>query len=206
MPTSPKNITLAILAGGEGSRMGQPKSLLRINGRPILQLLLQQFNWPGPTLLITSPGKENPPGVDLFTNQAVDPVALQGPLRGIHTALQNSTTEITIITTVDMPGIGTDQLVWIIDTLDVHRGISGVLLSRKIDSAIQIEPFPCAFDKSSLPLIENRLARNERSVQRLANDLSVSAIPAPDQWPKNVWTNLNSPEDLLRWSSDRDGE
>src|SRR4051794_29684613 len=86
-------ITLAILAGGAGSRMGGPKSNLTLHGRPILDYLLDRFSWPGPTLLITSPGREHPPGHTRFSAEAVDPVPDQGPLRGILTALQHATTD-----------------------------------------------------------------------------------------------------------------
>src|SRR5438552_17571218 len=85
-----RQCTRAILAGGEGSRMGKPKALLEINGRPILAYLLEQFAWPGPTLLVTAPGREKPPGHELFSREVVDPVAGEGPLRGILTALEGS--------------------------------------------------------------------------------------------------------------------
>ena len=41
--------------------MGGPKSRLVLNGRPILDRL-ERFAWRGPTLLVTSPGNEGPPG------------------------------------------------------------------------------------------------------------------------------------------------
>ena len=49
--------TLAILAGGEGSRMGMPKAHLTLAGVPILDYLLDHFGWPGRTMLITAPGR-----------------------------------------------------------------------------------------------------------------------------------------------------
>ena len=58
--------TLAILAGGEGSRMGQPKAELRIGARPILSYLLDRFLWAGPTILVTAPGRKRPPGATGF--------------------------------------------------------------------------------------------------------------------------------------------
>ena len=41
------DVTLAILAGGAGSRMGMPKGQLILNGRPILEYLLDHLDWPG---------------------------------------------------------------------------------------------------------------------------------------------------------------
>ena len=54
MTSSLSNVTLAILAGGEGSRMGKPKGHLEIAGKPILAYLLDQIGWPGPTMLVTA--------------------------------------------------------------------------------------------------------------------------------------------------------
>src|SRR5688572_29494375 len=97
--------TLAILAGGAGSRMGRAKSLLTVHGRPVLEYLHRQFAWPGPTLLVTTPGRERPPGHELFSREVTDPVADLGPLRGLLTALEQCTTPLLIVSTVDMPCI-----------------------------------------------------------------------------------------------------
>src|ERR1700721_4778762 len=86
-------VTLAVLAGGEGRRMGLPKQNLEINGRPILEFLLNQFAWPGPTLLVTAPSRRHPPGAHLFYAEAVDAIENQGPLRGVLTALENASTD-----------------------------------------------------------------------------------------------------------------
>src|SRR3954469_12653277 len=104
------DVTLAILAGGEGSRMGRPKGLLRVHGRPVLEYLLERFDWPGPTLLVTAPGRERPPACELFSCEVQDPVAGLGPLRGILTALESARTPLVVVTSVDMPGVGREQL------------------------------------------------------------------------------------------------
>ena len=101
----PHDATLAILAGGEGSRMGMPKAHLTIDGRPILDYLLDEIPWPGPTMLVTAPGREHPPGWKRFTHEVTDPAARQQPLRGVLTALENLATPLLLILTVDMPAI-----------------------------------------------------------------------------------------------------
>src|SRR5262245_61010177 len=116
----PTPVTLAILAGGEGARMGQPKANLRIADKSILEYLLDRFDWKGPTLLVTAPGREHPRGCERFTAEAIDPVPEQGPLRGIHTALEHTTTAIVVITTVDMPAVGPEQFQWLIARFANH--------------------------------------------------------------------------------------
>ena len=42
-----RNVTLAILAGGQSSRMGAPKANLDVGGKPMLRYLLDQARWAG---------------------------------------------------------------------------------------------------------------------------------------------------------------
>src|SRR4051794_14061635 len=85
--------------------MGKPKAWLTLRGQPILEYLLDRFAWPGPTLLVTAPGREHPPGYERFTREVVDPIADLGPLRGVLTALEHAQTPTVVVTTVDMPNV-----------------------------------------------------------------------------------------------------
>src|SRR5688572_15627540 len=133
--------TLAILAGGQGARMGTPKALLEIDGKPILQRLLDRLKWPGQTLLVTGPGVEHPPAYDRFSAEVVDPIAGQGPLRGIVTALEAATTGIVVVSTVDMPNITREQLDWMIAKFEVLE--SCIALACRPVLRSEFEPFPC---------------------------------------------------------------
>src|SRR5262245_41742392 len=50
-----RDVTLTILAGGRSSRMQTQKANLEVGGIPILEYLLNQARWSGPTMLITAP-------------------------------------------------------------------------------------------------------------------------------------------------------
>src|SRR6185437_4632525 len=139
----PSSATLAILAGGQGSRMGRPKGEIRIEDRPILKYLLERFSWPGPTLLVTAPGREHPPAWERFEREVVDPVHDQGPLRGILTALQHLRTPLLLVATVDMPAIAVSQLHWLLDEMRKSPNQLGLMLRRSVETTA-IEPFPSA--------------------------------------------------------------
>src|SRR5437868_426664 len=149
-------ITLAVLAGGEGSRMGQAKSKLRVGDEPILQYLLRLWNWQGPTLLVTAPGRERPPGSESFGREVVDAVAGNGPLQGILSAIDGSETEVVMITTCDMPGVRVEQLDWLVNTL-LQRNSLGLMLSRNG----RVEPFPSIFRQNVRDELVGRLQRQE---------------------------------------------
>lgn len=177
--------TLAILAGGEGSRMGMPKAHLRVGDKPILQALLRWIDWPGPTLLVTAPNRQRPPGAECFDAEAIDPVSGQGPLRGVLTAIEHCPTELLVIATVDMPGIRQEHLRQLLDRLQPDR--LGVMFQR----GERIEPFPFACRKTAKAAVAERLAGDDASVHGLISAEGFASTPAPRDWPPSVWTNLN---------------
>jgi molybdopterin-guanine dinucleotide biosynthesis protein A len=184
--------TLAVLAGGEGRRMGRPKGKLVLHGRPILHLLLDTFQWPGPTLLVTAPGREHPPGWERFTTEVVDPQAGQGPLRGILTALEHAASDLVVLAAVDMPGVRSEQIGWLVDALRQRPQLNGLLIDRRS----HVEPFPSVFRAAALAAVRDRFVAGERSVRGLLREATFGSIVAPETWPADVWRNLNRPEDL----------
>jgi len=191
--------TLAILAGGQATRMGQPKGEITIDGKPILSYLLDRFAWPGPTLLVTAPGREHPPSYERFTAEATDPVANLGPLRGVLTALEHSKTPFTIVTTVDMPAIERAHLEWL--AAGLHDSSSLARMTRRLTAdGEQIEPFPSIFRAEATPLIARQLTQGRRSVYRLSSESSVDCVLSPPDWNDTVWTNLNNPTDVERFN------
>lgn len=185
-------VGLAILAGGEGSRMGQPKGLLKIGGKPILQYLFDRIAWPGPNWLVTAPGREHPPGWESFEQEWVDPVAGQGPLRGVLTALENATTPVIVILTLDMPGIGKEQVEWIAGRMLTGSQLG--VMGRTAQGVI--EPFPLGIRIETAPMIRRRIDGGRLSVNGLLEERGFMAPEVPIEWGSQTWVNLNRPEDL----------
>lgn len=203
MPSEPspgdlKDVTLVVLAGGAGSRMGKPKGWLTLGGRPILDHLLDRLAWPGQSLLVTAPGREHPPGWERFTREIPDPIPDGGPLRGVLTALEKSWTPLLLVLTVDMPGMGLEQCACIVAALRESPSTLGLMLRRPIDGQSQPEPFPLAIRRSAQPIVTWRLQRQGRSVHGLLREKGFTSIDAPS-WGERVWTNLNSPADVAEF-------
>jgi molybdopterin-guanine dinucleotide biosynthesis protein A len=190
------DITLAILAGGASQRMGHPKAAMTLSGKPVLEYLLERLTWPGPTLLVTAPGRERPPRSELFDHEAVDPVAGQGPLRGVLTALQHAATAHVLVLTVDMPCLLPEHLDWVIGRAGVLPDCKGIMLRRAINGVSQIEPFPFLCRVDAADVISERLTNGRRSVHSLTELAGFFAEDVPSDWPQIVWTNLNTPGDL----------
>lgn len=194
-----RGVTLAVLAGGEGSRMGQAKGLLTIEGKPILHHLLQSVRWPGPTLLVTAPGRQHPPGASAFDAEAVDPVAGEGPMRGLLTALENARTKWIIALPVDMPAIGLLPPRYLASALMARPETLLILMQRESAGKTLVEPFPAALCQGAADLLRFRLRERRRSLHGLVDEAGVDILPSPADWPVDIWTNLNHPADLAAY-------
>ncbi|HET6246386.1 MAG TPA: NTP transferase domain-containing protein [Tepidisphaeraceae bacterium] len=212
--TSVNDVTLAILAGGEGSRMGMAKGHLTVDSKPILDYLIDKIVWPGPTMLVTAPSREHPPGCGRFGMEVCDPQGGGGPLRGVLTALEHLTTPLLLVSTVDMPGIGLPQCKFLIDAMRENQSVLGAMMSRRIVAPAstdanssrqdsQIEPFPCAFRAGAAKVIARRLGEKRRSIHGLLDESNFIDVTAPAQWNKIVWTNLNSSDDIAAFELGR---
>jgi molybdopterin-guanine dinucleotide biosynthesis protein A len=177
--------------------MQRPKAELLIQGQPILRFLHDQWQWPGPTLIVTAPGREHPPGHELFTKEVPDPVPDQGPLRGIVTALESCQTPTLIVTTVDMPNVTTRELSWLLVQLNENH--LGVLCTRHFEGREEIEPFPCTLSIKAKQSVNKHLDSGMRSVHSLAKLPGLAIVSTPEDWPHDVWANLNTPEDYQRF-------
>jgi molybdopterin-guanine dinucleotide biosynthesis protein A len=189
-------VTLVVLAGGRGSRMGEPKAWLRLEHRPILDWLLSRMRWPGPTMLVSAPSVAHPPGCELFDCELVDPVDGVGPLRGILTALNGLSTPMATVVTVDMPGVTMEALAWIVQTLADRPQLCGVMCRVRTRDSERVEPFPAAFRAGAASKIAGWLESGNRSVQRLCSNEAFSALEVPAEWSAETWINLNTRADL----------
>ena len=181
--------------------MGRPKGMLEVMGRPILEYLFDQIAWPGPTTLITAPGREHPPGHKKFDREACDPVAGRGPLRGVLTALEQMQTNLLAVATLDMPAVGKENLHWLVSQLRAENGDLGVMCKRTLRGDEQIEPFPIVLTRAAGAAVREALESGRMSVHGLLARGGFRSVAAPADWNSNVWTNLNRPEDLQVWES-----
>jgi molybdopterin-guanine dinucleotide biosynthesis protein A len=186
--------------------MGKPKGELTIAGKPILEYLLVRLNWPGPTLLVTAPGRERPPGWQRFDAEATDPVANLGPMRGVLTALENATTSQVLVTPIDMPAVTLAPLATLIAKLRENPDTAGVMVERIVDGNARLEPMPAAFRSLvGAEMIRRQLSSGNLALHALMRNPHVQRLRCPGDWPAEFWMNLNYPSDLERINGEIQG-
>src|SRR5439155_13499779 len=122
------------------------------------------------------------PGAERFDLEVLDPVEGMGPVRGLMRAMENLKTDMMVVASVDMPLIAKEQLLWLMQKMQEKPQASGLMIERKA-----IEPFPSIFRKTESSW------KDKHSMRSLAKIEGFAIIPAPGDWPDEVWTNLNDP-------------
>lgn len=189
MPTTP---TLAILAGGSSTRMGQDKALLDDGRGPLLaRLCAIGLHCDLPVLVV---GRHRPhdwplPEVDFLP----DDIPGQGPLGGLATAL--TCTAPVVMIACDLAGMNVRALTWLLRSIAEQPLRDGLVTER--DGLI--EPLFACYTARCRPRVEERLANGQRALHRLIadGDFRHVALPTP-LWP--AVANVNTPEEWRRFA------
>ncbi len=92
-------VTAFILAGGKSTRMGTDKAFMTLNGRSLLERMLDLGQSVTPDVRIIGNAQKFAP----FAPTVEDVFRDCGPLGGIHAALRASSSELNLILAVDLP-------------------------------------------------------------------------------------------------------
>src|SRR2546426_12054394 len=180
-----------ILAGGQSSRMGRDKALLDWHGRTLVSHMIH--------ILGTATDEVQVVGRDPLP----DRIPGRGPLSGIATALEVSSTDTNLILAVDLPFLTKDFLLYF--RSQIERS-SRRLFACKIGSHF---PLCLGVRKGLLPEIEHLLSSDDRSLHGWITGSDAEILSEPQLqstgFDASIFHNLNTPEDYERAISASDG-
>jgi len=185
-------ITGFVLAGGKSTRMGRDKSLLDWHGTTLLEHMFH--------LLQTVADPVHVVGRDPLPDRLPD----LGPLSGVETGIEASSTDANIFVAIDLPLLTKNFLRYL--RLRIENS-SHPLIACKIGSAF---PLCLGVWRPMLPEVKRRLAARELSVRALIEAGATEIISEADLVGAGVSTtifrNINTEEDYraaheLRWPS-----
>jgi molybdopterin-guanine dinucleotide biosynthesis protein A len=180
--------TAIVLAGGKSSRMGKDKSLLPVNGRPLIAHIVDQLRDRFDEIIIGA----NDPEKYAFLNLPVvaDIEKDKGPLMGIYSCLKASTNDVNFVTACDIPVMNTKL---ISNMLQLAAGVDMVL---PVGDENKYEPLFAIYNKSVLPSAEKVLKNNCRKIIGLLNFAKVRFIDFDNS---NWYQNLNQKSEYLKF-------
>jgi len=178
-----KRATAIILAGGRSSRMGADKSLLSVDGQPIIETICERLAGRFDQILISA----NEPEKLAFLGLEVVPDRIpgQGPLMGIASALEASSSELNFVVACDIPRIH----IGFVEEMLAEAERSGADVVVPTTGSEEYEPLFAVYRKSALESINKVLASGGRRISDIFAQCRVKYVRLTDtEWLRNLNT------------------
>jgi molybdenum cofactor guanylyltransferase len=190
------DLTVAIMAGGQSSRMGQDKSFVPFQGRPMIEVIRERVAGLGAELVVITNKPDEYTYLDLPTYRDVYPD--MGPLGGIYTAVYHARHPYTLVVACDMPWLNRDLLSYMIEL----RQQADIIVPRWEKFP---EPLHAIYSKACLPPIQEQLHSGQLKITRFWGQVNVHFVDRPvieqfDAYGRS-FANLNTPEELAKAES-----
>jgi molybdopterin-guanine dinucleotide biosynthesis protein A len=177
MNAATRRVGAIVLAGGRSSRFGRDKLAEPIDGRPMLQHVIEAVRSVSTdVVVVAAPGGS--PMVPPATKMAWDEQAFEGPLAGLATGLAalDPGVDRVIVVGGDMPNLVPavlERLLGLVDRADA------VILEDEAGP----RPLPMAVRRSIVsPIAERLLASGERRLRALLAELDAVVAIDPAVW------------------------
>lgn len=178
-------ITTIILAGGKSSRMGQDKGLMPLNGKPLIEYVIEVTKPFSDEILIVANHLDYKKfGYPVFFDEIKD----KGPLAGIYTGLKNSSSEWNLILSCDVPFVNKQ----LIELLIENSNDFDITIPQKDNQTHQLIG---VFNKNCIHSFKTNLDYNQLKLKKAYESLNLNIVNASEIDDK-VFTNINSKDDI----------
>ncbi|MCJ8012829.1 molybdenum cofactor guanylyltransferase [Paenibacillus sp. KQZ6P-2] len=182
--------------------MGKNKALLAVGRERVIDTIMNAMSSVVQDVLIASNDREA--YLELGKEIVEDRFPGQGPLSGIHAALQAAKTPWIIVAACDMPFVSSDLIHYLTKT--VHESQTAPAGGIEYQAVVPLEegrvqPLLAAYHVSSLPALEESLRSGKLRMTDWLAQLQVRYISEEALFketgmnPGHVFFNMNSPED-----------
>jgi len=189
-------MTSIILAGGKSSRLGRSKALQVIEGKSLIQWVVDRLAILSTEIIIaTAHGEAIPCSSAVRIKTVADIYPGKGPLVGIYSGLIASSSPQAIVVGCDTPFLSVGLLEYMTQTL----ADSDIALPRIGE---MIEPLCAVYSKNCLAPMRELLEQDERRIRKLFSMVKVKYIEEDkvnNFDPQHLsFFNINSQDDLER--------
>jgi molybdopterin-guanine dinucleotide biosynthesis protein A len=191
---SAPRVTGVIQAGGRSTRMGgEPKALLELGGRRIIERVIDVVGGVLDDLLVVTNTPERYAFLDL--PMVADAFPDGGALGGIYTGLRAAGGDAAFTVACDMPFLHPAIVRMVVE----RAGEGDVVIPRTGD---QLETMHAVYGKGCLAAMEARLRAGQLKIVGFFADVRVVEVDAAriahHRAPEVAFMNVNTPEELAR--------
>lgn len=183
-------MTGIILAGGKNSRMGQKKALIKIDGIPIIDRILNIFREIFSEIIIVT----NTPEDFEYTKVRLvkDVIKDKGPLGGLYTGIKEAAFSNCFVVACDMPFINLQLIKYMIQI----KGYDAVV--PKIDG--RFHPLFATYSKNCLNIIHKYISEDKLRISDIFSKIEVRELYEKELklYDDKLLSliNINTPEEL----------
>jgi molybdopterin-guanine dinucleotide biosynthesis protein A len=179
-----------VLAGGSSTRMGRDKAFLELDGRPLIEIVVERMASVCAEVLIVA--GDTRPYAGLGVPVVEDRFRGVGVLGGLHAGLEAAAHELTLAVGCDMPFLSLDLLRVFVDWAE---GFDVVLLRQ----GEQVEPLHGAYRRTCLPAMEAAIRARRRRIISFFPCVRVRYVTPDDVIPFDPdlrsFRNVNTPQE-----------
>ncbi|MCL2120962.1 MAG: molybdenum cofactor guanylyltransferase [Clostridiales bacterium] len=185
-----------ILCGGKSKRMGFDKSLLKINGRYMIDILVDKLSLCFDRVKLSGGERER---LGVFDLEIIEDEAKAGvgPAVGIYSALKQTSSQYVFVTACDMPFIEPAHIQFMMDLLAYHKYTPEALVPM---NGGFIEPLYSFYSAGMAERFEEEILRGNYKIHDIL--LNAKALYMDDRFSRifsenmSMFTNLNYTADL----------
>ncbi len=172
-----------VLAGGQSSRMGRDKSLLRLGDHTLLEIALDKLEKVCSDVSILCGSTARGEQLATYGRVVTDRIPQRGPLGGLDAALHDAHEDAVLLMAVDAPLLP----IALLQQLAAMEGTA----CFEVDGFVH--PLPMRIHTSMRPAVEEALTNGEFALLPLLRKLGLSTVAVEDA---SVFANINTPEEF----------
>lgn len=197
------NVSGYVLAGGQSSRMGRDKTLLRVNDNTLLEIALRKLEQVCSDVSILCGSEARGEQLSVYGRTVADRIPDSGPISGLDAALHDAREEWLLIVPVDVPLLPASAMQELVNQATDNGKPSVVCF----EAPGKRQPLPVVLHRSTREVIAQALQQGRRTLLPVLRDaadavcpLGMCVLPAEeitDEITASVWfTNVNTPDDF----------
>ncbi|MFD1040044.1 molybdenum cofactor guanylyltransferase [Virgibacillus byunsanensis] len=178
-----------VLSGGKSSRMGKNKSLLTLQGKPVIERISSELQTCSSEVVVIT----NEPSLYSFLSLSLikDRYLNKGPLAGIESALYHVEADVYVFAACDMPFASEKVYGCLLNYMKGYDAVVPIYNNR-------IHPLSGIYRRSALPFVQESLDKDELKVKQFLDKIRVKYVNDYSTIPKEIVTkhffNMNFPE------------
>ncbi len=197
------DITVVILAGGQGQRMGgQDKGLVDFDGRPLIAHVIESMREQTPNIVINA--NRNLETYRQFGYPVIEDTLddFQGPLAGMLAAMNSVDTSFILTLPCDGPRVSADYLPRMIDACNAHRQKQPECSIVVATDGEHVQPVYALIATRLHEDLQQFLRSDERKIMRWFRQHVVVEVKIGGS---DMFANFNSPEQLAQAQEEGNG-